>query len=50
MVTDPDVEYTTTPVNVMAFVEFMHKVGRIKKKPESWKDLFFPDAHGLNGS
>ena len=50
MVTDPDVEYTTTPVNVMAFVEFMHKVGRIKKKPESWKDLFFADAHALKGS
>jgi NitT/TauT family transport system substrate-binding protein len=50
MVTDPDVEYTTTPVNVMTFVEFMNKVGRVKKRPESWKDLFFPDAHGLNGS
>jgi NitT/TauT family transport system substrate-binding protein len=50
MVTDPDVEYTTTPVNVMAFAAFMHKVGRIKKKPASWKDLFFPAAHGLNGS
>jgi sulfonate transport system substrate-binding protein len=50
MVADPDVEYTTTPVNVMAFVDFMHKVGRIKKKPESWKDLFFADAHALNGS
>jgi NitT/TauT family transport system substrate-binding protein len=50
MVADPDVEYTTTPVNVMAFVEFMHRVGRIKKKPASWKDMFFPEAHGLNGS
>jgi NitT/TauT family transport system substrate-binding protein len=50
MVVDPDVEYTTTPVNVMTFVEFMHKVGRIKKKPASWKDLFFADAHALNGS
>jgi NitT/TauT family transport system substrate-binding protein len=50
MVADPDVEYTTTPVNVMKFVEFMHKVGRIKKKPDSWKDMFFPEAHGLNGS
>ncbi len=50
MVTDPDVEYTTTPVNVMTFVEFMNKVGRIKKKPASWKDLFFPNAHDLNGS
>jgi NitT/TauT family transport system substrate-binding protein len=50
MVADPDVDYTTTPVNVMTFIEFMHKVSRIKNKPASWKDLFFPGAHGLNGS
>jgi NitT/TauT family transport system substrate-binding protein len=50
MVADPDVEYTTTPVNVMTFVNFMHKVGRIKKKPDSWKDMFFPESYGLNGS
>lgn len=50
MIADPDVEYTTTPVNVMAFVEFMQKVGRIKKKPASWKDLFFAEAHELQGS
>ena len=50
MVADPDVEYTTTPVNVMKIVDFMHRVGRIKKKPASWKDMFFPEAHHLNGS
>jgi NitT/TauT family transport system substrate-binding protein len=50
MVADPDVEYTTTPANTMAFAEFMHKVGRLKKKPESWKDMFFPTAHDLKGS
>ena len=50
MVADPDVDYTTTPVNVMKFVDFMYKVGRIKKKPASWKDMFFPEAYGLNGS
>lgn len=50
MVADPDVDYTMTPVNVLAFVEFMHKVGRIKRKPASWRDMFFPEAHGLNGS
>ncbi|HEY4140451.1 MAG TPA: ABC transporter substrate-binding protein [Pseudolabrys sp.] len=50
MVADPDVEYTTTPVNVMKFIDFMHKVGRLKKKPETWKDMFFPEAYGLNGS
>jgi NitT/TauT family transport system substrate-binding protein len=50
MVADPDVDYTTTPVSVMKIVDFMYKVGRIKKKPASWKDLFFPEAYGLNGS
>jgi hypothetical protein len=39
MVADPDVEYTTTPANTMAFAEFMHKVWRLKKKPESWKNI-----------
>lgn len=50
MVADPDVDYTTTPANVMALVAFMHQVGRIKRKPVSWKELFFPEAHGLGGS
>jgi NitT/TauT family transport system substrate-binding protein len=50
MVADPDVDYTTTPVSVMKIVEFMHRVGRIKKMPASWKDMFFPEAYGLNGS
>jgi NitT/TauT family transport system substrate-binding protein len=50
MVADPDVDYTTTPVSIMKIVDFMHEVGRIKKKPASWKDMFFPEAHGLNGS
>jgi NitT/TauT family transport system substrate-binding protein len=50
MVADPDVDYTTTPINLMKIVDFMHEVGRIKKKPTSWKDMFFPEAYGLNGS
>jgi NitT/TauT family transport system substrate-binding protein len=50
MVADPDVDYTTTPVSIMKIVDFMHEVGRIKKKPASWKDMFFPEAYGLDGS
>jgi len=50
MVADPDVDYTTTPVSVMKIVDFLYKVGRIKKRPDSWKDMFFPEAYGLNGS
>jgi NitT/TauT family transport system substrate-binding protein len=50
MITDPDIEYTTTPANLMKHAEFMHKVGRLKHVPASWKDLFFAEAHSLNGS
>jgi NitT/TauT family transport system substrate-binding protein len=50
MITDPDIEYTTAPAALMTLVSFMHKVGRIKRLPPSWHDLFFPEAHGLNGS
>ena len=50
MVSDPDVDYTTTPINVMKFVEFMNLAGTVKKKPASWKDLFFPTAYAMPGS
>lgn len=47
---DPNVKYTTTPQNVTKYVDFMQKIGSIKAKPESWKDLFFPNVHALPGS
>jgi len=50
MLNDPQIVYTTTPQNVMKYVDFMLKTGAIKAKPESWKDLFFPNAQGLPGS
>jgi NitT/TauT family transport system substrate-binding protein len=50
MITDPDIDYTTTPANLMAYVNFMHKVGRMKHLPESWKDMFFAESHDLKGS
>ena len=50
MLNDPKIVYTTTPNNVMKYVSFMHKIGSIKVKPESWKDLFFPNVHGQPGS
>jgi NitT/TauT family transport system substrate-binding protein len=30
--------------------DFLARTGSIKAKPASWKDLFFPDIHGENGS
>jgi len=47
---DPENVFTTTPQNVMKYAEFMHKVGSIKEKPTSWKDLFFPEIHAKSGS
>ena len=32
------------------YSEFMNLAGTVKKKPASWKDLFFPTAYGLAGN
>jgi NitT/TauT family transport system substrate-binding protein len=50
MLNDPAIVFTTTPQNVMKYVDFMAKTGSIKGKPDSWKDLFFPNIHGAAGS
>jgi len=50
MLNDPAIVYTTTPQSILKFAEFMVKTGVVKTKPESWKDLFFPNAHALAGS
>jgi NitT/TauT family transport system substrate-binding protein len=47
---DPHVKFTTTPENVMKYAEFMHDAGSLKNRPASWKDLFFPEIHGVPGS
>jgi NitT/TauT family transport system substrate-binding protein len=43
----PDMEYTKVPNNVEKMVQFLHSIGSVKTKPESWKDLFFPEVHCL---
>lgn len=50
MLNDPKIVFTTTPQNVLKYVDFMNKIGSIKVKPDSWKDLFFPNMHSLQGS
>ncbi len=44
------VKWTMVPENTMKYAEFMHAVGSIKVMPANWKDLFFPEVHGLPGS
>jgi sulfonate transport system substrate-binding protein len=50
MLSDPQIVFTTTPQNIMKYVDFMFKTGSIKVKPDTWKDLFFPNAQSLPGS
>ena len=38
------------PQNVTKRTDFMFKTGAIKIKPESRKDLFCCNAHGLGGA
>jgi NitT/TauT family transport system substrate-binding protein len=48
--TGKDVRWTMAPESTVKYAEFMHAVGTIKVKPASWKDVFFPEVHGLPGS
>jgi NitT/TauT family transport system substrate-binding protein len=47
---DPDIRFTTTPENTAKYAEFMQEIGSIENRPESWRDLFFPEIHGEPGS
>src|SRR3954454_17945183 len=50
VVSGNDVKWTMTPAATMKFATFMHKLGSIKHRPASWKDLFFPEISDLDGS
>jgi NitT/TauT family transport system substrate-binding protein len=50
MIGDPDLAYRAAPVGVMRLIDFMHRVGRLKRRPQSWQDLFLPEARDLPGS
>ncbi len=49
LMSEPGFEYTRTPKKIGKFVDFMHRTGMIKTKAQSWKDLFFEEAHALQG-
>jgi NitT/TauT family transport system substrate-binding protein len=50
MLNDPLIEFTTTPKNTMKYADFMYRIGMVKVKPASWKELFFANVHNLPGS
>jgi NitT/TauT family transport system substrate-binding protein len=50
MLGDPQLRFTLTPENVVKFASFKARIGNIRSKPDSWRELFFPDIHALPGS
>lgn len=50
VLSDPAIEFTTTPANVMQYATFMHTIGTLNQLPESWQELFFPEIHHLPGN
>jgi NitT/TauT family transport system substrate-binding protein len=50
VISGPQVKWTMEPLNTMKYASFMASVGSLKEAPKSWKDLFFPEVHDLNGS
>jgi NitT/TauT family transport system substrate-binding protein len=50
ILSDPDSRFSTVPDGTMKYAEFMFRVGTIKAKPATWKDLFFAPIYGMAGS
>jgi NitT/TauT family transport system substrate-binding protein len=50
IVSGPQVRWTLVPENTMKFARFMSSVGTLRPAPESWRDYFFPEVHGMDGS
>ena len=50
MVRDPDTKFDTTPHGLMAYANFMRRVGSIKAAPAAWSDMFLPALGGRAGS
>jgi len=44
------VQFSATPRGTMKHAEFMHAAGTLKNKPDSWKDLFWDNMWGKDGS
>ena len=50
MIRRPENEWTTTPRRTMDFMAFMAGTGAIAARAETWRDLFFPTVHTLDGN
>ena len=49
MISSPDYTFTQTPQKIGLIADFMYRIGSIKAKPASWKDMFFPEVQRMPG-
>jgi NitT/TauT family transport system substrate-binding protein len=50
IINDPDLRFTLAPEGIMIYANFMHRVGLLKVKPATWKDVFVSELHALPGN
>jgi NitT/TauT family transport system substrate-binding protein len=51
MIRDPKtIQYSATPRGLQVHADFMHDIGTLKNKAESWKDLFWENMAQKDGS
>ena len=48
MLNDPNIVITIEPKGADKISEFLAKVGRIKAKPDNWRDYYFGDVDALS--
>lgn len=47
---NPQVQFKVAPQNTFVLADFMHRVGAIRNRPQSWQDYFFADPATAQGS
>jgi NitT/TauT family transport system substrate-binding protein len=47
---EPELRFTLAPENSIKIAEYLARVGALRRKPEDWKDYFFPELHGESGN
>lgn len=50
IIKDPENDFTIIPENTFVYARELYKLGVLKSEASSWKDYFFPEAYGANGS
>jgi NitT/TauT family transport system substrate-binding protein len=45
-----EVRFSLAPENSLKIAEYLARVGILKHKPNDWKDYYFPELYGENGS